>query len=123
MKIAGPAGPAGPYPKLPSISAQVVFNVGKADILFRGLKVSMLWAGKSFGGAQMMGVQRQYHATIKTKTMSRSAAVQHMSNVPPFAFCLVKIRKVGHADISLVNVFVNVCPAELHNLYLGKVLL
>lgn len=51
-------------------STMVVFNVGKADILFRGLQVSMLWAGKSFGGAQMMGVQRQYHATIKTKTMS-----------------------------------------------------
>ena len=50
-------------------STMVVFNVGKADIIFRGLPISMLWSGKSFGGAQMMGVQRQYHATVRTKTM------------------------------------------------------
>ena len=50
-------------------SSMVVFNVGKADILFRGTQVSMLWAGKSFGAAQMMGVVQHYHATVRTKTM------------------------------------------------------
>lgn len=50
-------------------SSMVVFNVGKADILIRGTQVSMLWAGKSFGAAQMMGVVQHYHATVRTKTM------------------------------------------------------
>ncbi|CAJ1363908.1 unnamed protein product [Effrenium voratum] len=58
-------------------ATMVVINVGKADIIFRGLLVSMLWSGKSFGGAQMMGAQRQYHATLRTKGMCHVLLLSH----------------------------------------------
>lgn len=58
-------------------STMVVFNVGKADIIFKGLQISMLWPGKSFGGAQMMGVQHQYHATVRTKMMCHVLLLSH----------------------------------------------
>lgn len=45
----------------------IIMNIGKAEIQMRGLAVGMLWPGKAFGGAQMIGSQKEFHATLVTK--------------------------------------------------------
>jgi hypothetical protein len=42
-----------------------IVNRGKAHIVFRGIVLGMLWPGKNFGAAQLLGVARQYHATLR----------------------------------------------------------
>lgn len=46
----------------------VIMNLGKAEIQMRGLSVGMLWPGKAFGGAQMTGSKKEYHASLVTKS-------------------------------------------------------
>eukprot|EP00440_Ansanella_granifera_P006972 gb/GFBE01007554.1/.p1 GENE.gb/GFBE01007554.1/~~gb/GFBE01007554.1/.p1 ORF type:complete len:1418 (+),score=289.08 gb/GFBE01007554.1/:1-4254(+) len=45
----------------------LILNLGKAEVSFRGLAVNMLWPGKAFGGAQMVGLHRTYHASVQAK--------------------------------------------------------
>jgi len=47
--------------------AMFIVNRGKVEITYKGVTVSMLWAGKSFGAAQMLGLNREYHATLRSK--------------------------------------------------------
>lgn len=47
--------------------SMVIINRGKADVVFSGVVVGMLWAGKTFGSPQMLGVERNYHATLIPK--------------------------------------------------------
>mmetsp|Transcript_70855 Transcript_70855/g.125132 ORF Transcript_70855/g.125132 Transcript_70855/m.125132 type:complete len:1335 (+) Transcript_70855:87-4091(+) len=44
----------------------VLVNSGKAELVYQGLQVSMLWPGKVFGASQMLGLHREYHATMRT---------------------------------------------------------
>jgi len=45
-----------------------IVNRGKAEISFKGIVIGMLWPGKSFGGGQILGLAKQYHATLRAKT-------------------------------------------------------
>mmetsp|Transcript_15168 Transcript_15168/g.53243 ORF Transcript_15168/g.53243 Transcript_15168/m.53243 type:complete len:1715 (-) Transcript_15168:61-5205(-) len=47
--------------------SMVIINRGKADVVFSGVVVGMLWAGKTFGSPQMLGVERNNHATLIPK--------------------------------------------------------
>lgn len=40
-----------------------IVNRGKANTTFKGIVLGMLWPGKTFGAAQLLGITRLYHCT------------------------------------------------------------
>lgn len=44
-----------------------VVNCGKMEISYSGIVVGMLWPGKAFGAPQLLGITREYHATLRAK--------------------------------------------------------
>jgi len=44
-----------------------IVNRGKAELSYNGIVIGMLWPGKAFGAAQLLGIAREYHATLRAK--------------------------------------------------------
>eukprot|EP00929_Paragymnodinium_shiwhaense_P115109 TRINITY_DN8372_c0_g1_i1.p1 TRINITY_DN8372_c0_g1~~TRINITY_DN8372_c0_g1_i1.p1 ORF type:complete len:1858 (-),score=413.42 TRINITY_DN8372_c0_g1_i1:76-5649(-) len=44
-----------------------IVNCGKLDVIHGGIVVTTLLNGKAFGSPQLLGVEREYHATLRTK--------------------------------------------------------
>jgi len=57
----------------------VIVNQGKIELTTDGIAVGMLWPGKCFGAAQMLGMVDTYHATLHVKKTSHILHIDRKS--------------------------------------------